>query len=98
MAQFHVKRAFELPEESAFVLAGSIIEGEIRAGMFMDFCSGVSCLRGPIDSIQFQKSGGPEGVWLIFNEDSDDLALWRLLNIQDEIMNVFEMRLISGLD
>jgi len=99
MAKFHVSRAFELPGQGAFVLAGTIVEGEVQAGMWLDFSSGVSCPRGPIHSVEVQSSGGSEGVWLIFKTNSEGLALWQLLNIRDEVMNVFEHpQMIAGLD
>ncbi len=35
MPKFYVRTSFELPEQELFVLAGSIVEGEVRTGMFV---------------------------------------------------------------
>jgi hypothetical protein len=99
MSQFHVKRAFEVAEQDAFALAGEIIEGEIRPGMFIDFVRGVSCLRGPIHSVESVRCDGGEEVCLMFKcKDESERSLWGLLNIQGEMIRVFEMRQISGID
>ncbi len=35
MPKFHVKDTFEVPDRGLFVLAGSIVDGIVRSGMFV---------------------------------------------------------------
>jgi hypothetical protein len=98
VAKFQVRTAFELPDESAYVLAGTILEGDIRPGMWLDFTSGVSWQRGPIDAIELHRGSTAGDVWLIFGCTPDALAQWRLMAIRADIINVFEPpTLLAGL-
>ena len=99
MSQFHVKSAYDLPDSQSFALAGRIIEGEIRVGMFIDFARGVSCQMGPIHSIEFPRHGAAEETCLLIKyEHEEQRSLWHLLAIQDELVSVFESHEISGID
>jgi hypothetical protein len=98
MPQFHVKSAYDLPGRQAFALAGRIIEGEIRVGRFIDFARGVSCQMGPIDSIEFLRHGTEDTCLLFKYQGEEERSLWRLLNIQDELVRVFELQEIGGID
>ena len=35
MATFYIKNTFEIPDRRLFVMAGSVVEGEVRVGMFL---------------------------------------------------------------
>ncbi len=91
MAKFHVKSTFELPDAQLFVMAGSIVEGEVRAGMVahVPFNSAVS-MTDRIHSIEFARRSGGEDVCLCFKCEKGALELWRAMNIGDEILEISE--------
>jgi hypothetical protein len=91
MSKFRVNDTFTLESRRLFVLAGSIVEGQIRAGMIVNAPLNSSLLiSGQIHSVEFaRRSGGRDDVCLcIAYEDSDELGLWKALNLQNETLDV----------
>jgi len=91
MSKFRVNDTFALESRRLFVLAGSIVEGQIRAGMIVNVPLNSSLLiSGQIHSIEFvRRTGGREDVCLcITYEDSDELGVWKALNLQNETLDV----------
>jgi hypothetical protein len=89
MPQFRVRTTFELPERGLFVMAGSIVEGEIQVGMFVHvpFNSQLS-MTARIRCIEFARHGGGEDVCLCFESVPEMAEIWRALNIGNETVEV----------
>jgi hypothetical protein len=89
MPRFHVRETFEIPDRKLFVLAGSIVEGQIRPGMFVPvpFNSSLE-MTARIHSIEFARRSGGEDVCLCIESEPDALDLWRGLNIGDETFEI----------
>jgi hypothetical protein len=90
MAKFHVKDTFELPDRKLFVMAGSIVEGEIQKGMFIRVpCNTLLDMTARIHSIEFaRRQGGSEDVCLCIESEPELLAILRGLNIGDETFDI----------
>jgi hypothetical protein len=91
MSKFRVNDTIALESRRLFVLAGSIVEGQIRAGMIVNVLLNSSLLISlQIHSVEFaRRSGGREDVCLcLAYEDSAELDLWKALNIQSETLDV----------
>lgn len=90
MLKFYVRHTFEIPERNLFVMAGEIVEGDVRAGMFLrvPFNSRLA-MTARIHSIEFaRRLGGSEDVCLCFEAESNALDLWRGLSIGGEIFEI----------
>ena len=89
MSQFHVKDTFEIPDRKLFVMAGSIIEGNIRTGMFVHvpFSSSLATTIR-IHSIEFARRQGAEDVCLCIQSEPELAEFLRSLNISDETLEV----------
>ena len=99
MAKFRIRRAFEQPDPIAYVLVGTILEGQIAPGMWVDFVTGVSWRQGPITAVEYHRGSKAGDVWLIFRCTEEELVTWKLMAIRDDIMKVFEPpTLLAGLD
>jgi hypothetical protein len=91
MSKFRVKDTFALELRQLFVMAGSIVEGQIRAGMIVSVPLNSSFLvSGQIHSVEFARriDGGEDVCLCIAYEDSDELGLWNALNVQNETVDV----------
>jgi hypothetical protein len=89
MPKFHVKDTFEIPDRKFFVLAGSIVEGEIRAGMFIHVAfNSAFATTSRIHSIEFARRQGGEDVCLCIEADPELAEFLRDLNIGDETCEV----------
>ena len=90
MAKFCVNSAFVIEDRHLFVLAGSIIDGEIRAGMFLRAPSNSNpVVMGPIHSIEFAKRiDRGEDICLCVQTDPKTLELWRGLAMSGEIVEI----------
>jgi|GEM_PF-1711206 len=83
--KFHVKNTFEIPDRKLFVMAGSIVEGEIRAGMFVHIAFNPSfATTARIHSIEFARRQGGEDICLCIEADTELAEFMRDLNIGDE--------------
>jgi hypothetical protein len=91
MSKFLVNSTFALERRRLFVLAGSITEGQIRAGMIVNVPLNSSLsIAEQIQSIEFiRRTDGREDVCLcIAYESSDELEMWKALNLQNEMLDV----------
>jgi hypothetical protein len=91
MPKFRVNYTFALEARRLFVLAGSIVEGQIRAGMIVNApLNSLLVISGQIDSVEFaRRAGGREDICLcITYENSDELAVWNALDIKNETLDV----------
>jgi uncharacterized protein (DUF1015 family) len=91
MSKFRVNDTFALERRRLFVLAGSIAEGQIRTGMIVNVSLNSSlAIAGKIQNIEFaRRTDGREDVCLcIAYESSDELKVWKALNIQNETLDV----------
>jgi uncharacterized protein (DUF1015 family) len=91
MSKFRVNDIFALESRQLFVLAGSIVEGQIRAGMIVNVPLNSSLVvSGQIHSVEFaRRADGREDVCLCISyEDSDEPGVWNTLNVQNETLDV----------
>jgi hypothetical protein len=80
MSKFRVHDTFAVERPRSFVLAGSIAEEQIRAGMIVNVPLNSSLsIAGKIQSIEFaRRTDGREDVCLcIAYESSDELKVWK---------------------
>src|SRR5262249_8957013 len=91
MSKFRVNNTFALESRRLFVLAGSIVEGQIRAGMIVKVPLNSSLsISGQIHSVEFaRRTDGREDVCLcITYEDPDEVDVWKSLNLRNETLDV----------
>jgi len=89
MPKFYVKDTFEIPDRDLFVMAGSVIEGEIRAGMFVHIAfNSTVAISNQIHRIEFARRQGGDDVCLCIEADKKAAEFMRDLNIGDEICEV----------
>lgn len=91
MPRFHVTNTFTIEGRRLFILAGSIVDGEIRPGMFVrvPFNSALE-MTAQIHSIEFahRLDGGESLCLCIPCSDEKELEIWRGLKISDETFEV----------
>ena len=91
MAKFRVKSTFTIEGRPHFVLIGSIVGGEVGAGMFVrvPLNSGLS-ITGRIDCIEFARTldGKDDTCLCIRCADPKEMEIWRSLEIKEEILDV----------
>jgi hypothetical protein len=90
MPRFHVRDTFEILDRKLFVMAGSVVEGEIRKGMFVrvPFNSSLD-MTARIHSIEFaRRLGGSEDVCLCIESEPELAEILRGLDIGDETFEV----------
>ena len=94
MARFHIKQTFKLDlgEKWSYVLAGQMIEGEIRAGMIVNLPFNSSfTMTARIDRIEFARvRSRPDDVCLCIECGPDELGMWDDLGLVDEQVKVSE--------
>jgi hypothetical protein len=91
MPKFHVKNTFTIAGRPHFVLAGSIVEGEIHPGMFVRVPLNSSTrMTARIDCIEFaRRSGGLDDTCLCIRyTEPEELEIWRGLDIGGETFEV----------
>lgn len=91
MPKFHVKDTFAMESRSHFVLAGSIVEGQIRPGMLVWIpLNSAIVTTARINCMEYvRRSGGHEDTCLCISyTGTEDLEFWRGLNIGDETLEV----------
>jgi hypothetical protein len=91
MPKFHVKDTFTIEGRPHFVLAGSIVEGEIWPGMFVRVpFDSRTAMTARIDCIEFvRRLGGLEDTCLCIRYTGpEELEIWRGLDIGDETFEV----------
>jgi hypothetical protein len=91
MPKFHVIDTFEVPSRKLFVLAGSIVEGEIRKGMYIHVpCNSGLNISGEIHCIEFARRKDGEYLCLCLEAGQGELDFWRALNINGETVEISE--------
>ena len=92
MPKFHVTHTFQFNAQNIFVLAGSVVEGVIRQGMFVHIpCNSALDLTAKIDSIEFaRRVGGAEDVCLCFKAEPELGDLMQSLNLNNQVFEVNE--------
>jgi hypothetical protein len=89
MPRFHVRDTFEIPDQKLFVMAGSVVEGEIRTGMLVHIPFNSSfATTARIHSIEFARRQGGEDVCLCIESEPELAEFLRDLNIGDETFEV----------
>jgi len=89
MPRFHVKDTFEIPDRKLFVMAGSIVEGEIQTGMFVRVPFNSSLvMTARIHSIEFAHRQGGEDVCLCIESEPELAEILRGLDIGDETFEI----------
>jgi hypothetical protein len=87
--RFHVKDTFEVPSRQIFVMAGSVIEGGISAGMFVHFpLNSIDVMTVRIHCIEVARRQGGDDVCLCFEAQGKAGELLRGLNIGNETFDV----------
>ena len=89
MPKFHVQETFELPERNLFVMAGTVLEGEIQPGMFIHIpCNSSLDITARIDSVETALRQNSEEVCLCIKSEPDDPGLLSGFNIRNETIEV----------
>ena len=86
MARFHVRETFALHDKPTFVLAGFVIEGEVRDGMAVSIPFNASArMTARIDRIEFIRRPDGDVVCLCFDYSvPDELTLWEALKLKNQ--------------
>jgi hypothetical protein len=89
MPRFYVRDTFEIPDRKLFIMAGSIVEGDIQAGMFVCVQFNPSfAVTVRIHSVEFARRQSGEDVCLCIESEPDLTELLRGLNIGDETFEI----------
>ena len=91
MPKFHVKDTFEVPDRGLFVLAGSIVDGIVRSGMFVHlgfFAEPTTAVR--IHRIEFARRHGGEDVCLCIQADEKLTEFLRGLRLSNQTYEIME--------
>ena len=89
MPKFHVKETFELQDRNLFVMAGSILEGEIRPSMFVHIpCNSSLDITARIHSIETIRRHDVEDVRLCIKSEPDKMDFLTAFNIKNETIEV----------
>jgi hypothetical protein len=92
MPQFHVRHSFEIPDRKLFVMAGSIVEGEIRTGMFVRVpLNSDTGIRLFIDSIEFARRHDGEDICLCISSGPNFTEVLRGFDFRDQTFEVAEI-------
>jgi hypothetical protein len=94
LARFKVEQAFAIKSRDLFVVAGDVIEGEVRAGMAMTLPTGAGqTLHVPIHSVEMGRraGGGIDFVGLTtLARGPGDLELFARLDIVGQVIDVID--------
>lgn len=97
MPKFLVTDTFEVHGRPQFIVAGTVIEGDISVGMVVHVpLNSVAGVKARIRSIEFVPRRGGEDVCLYLDIGPDALKIWRVLNIGDETLEVSKDGLEEG--
>ncbi len=89
MPRFHVRDTFEIPGRQLFVMAGSVVEGEIRAGMFVRVPLNSSLgMSVRIHCIEFSRRHGGEDVCLCIESETELAEVLRGLDFGGETFEI----------
>lgn len=94
MPKFLVTDTFEVSGRPHFIVAGSIVEGDISVGMVVHVpLNSIVNMTARIHSIEFVRRHGGEDVCLCLDVGREFIQVWRVLNIADETLEISEDRL-----
>lgn len=89
MAKFLVKDTFELSERQFFVLAGSVVEGEISKGMLIRIPLNTKLeVTERIDAVEWLTGRDGVSTALCMKADHEVVEFWRGLNIKGDLLEV----------
>jgi hypothetical protein len=90
MPRFHVRDTFSINDKSIFVMAGFVIEGEIRAGMLVRMPVGATVMMtAEIDRIEYVRRPDGDVVCLCIRcAKPEEVTLWQALNIKDQTIDI----------
>lgn len=89
MPQFHVRDTFEVSDRGLFVMAGSIVDGEVRTGMFVRIpMFPTHGIQFEVHSIEFARRKGGEDVCLCLQLGPNVRTILRDLKIADQTLEV----------
>jgi hypothetical protein len=94
MPRFYVRGTFGIPDRKLYVMVGSIVEGEVSPGMFIQFPFSSSLLiTSRIHSVEPARQDDAEDVRLLIESDPELADIIRGLDIRGEILEVTDHRL-----
>jgi hypothetical protein len=89
MPEFHVIKTFEIPDRHLFVMAGSILAGEIRTGMFVRIPFNSSfALTLRIHCIEFARHSGGEDICLCIQAERETAEILRDLDLGNQTLAI----------
>lgn len=91
MARFRISGSFAIEGRQLFVLAGDVIDGRIVPGMHVAIHLNASTtMTAPVHAVEYiRRSSDREEVGLCIKcENSEELEVWRGLNIGSEVVEV----------
>ena len=90
MPKFHVRDAYEIPFRHLFALSGSVVEGEIRKGMYVPVMFNPSVqLTARIHSVEYTREPGDrDNVCLCLETGPKMLNVWNDLNIKNTTLEI----------
>jgi hypothetical protein len=91
MPRFHVKDTFTIEGRPYFIIAGSIVEGAIQVGMYLQIpMNSTTAMTARIECLEFaRRLDGHEGTCLCIRySDPGELDIWRSLDITGETFEV----------
>ena len=90
MPRFHIKDSFQITGRKLFYLRGTILDGEIRAGMEIQFrLNSQTAMTAAIHSIELARALDGSVVCLgIECADQTELDFWIGMNLKDETVDI----------
>jgi hypothetical protein len=90
MARFHIRETFAIQDKPTFVLAGFVIEGEVKAGMAVGIPFNANAkMTAKIDRIELIRRPDGDVVCLCFDcLVRDELTLWEALKIKNHSIEI----------
>jgi hypothetical protein len=89
MPKFHVRDTFEIPDRSLFVMAGSIVDGDVRTGMFVRIpMFPTHGIQFEVHSIEFALRQGRDDICLCLQLGQNVTKILRDLKIADQTLEV----------
>ncbi len=90
MARFHVRDAFAINDQTVFVLAGFVIEGEISSGMLVRIpFHATTMMTAEIDHVQYLRRPDGDVVCLCMRcTEPQETTLWDALKLKDHTIEI----------
>ena len=91
MPKFRVQLASEPPDHGGFVLSGTVVDGDIRAGMFVRVSFNWRLwLPIRIENIEVSQRDGGDQVSLCLDSQPDEADLLRGLDLRGQLLTLTE--------